>query len=157
MTHDIRLWQQERAAAILAQMREVLLPILARYPVIAAYIYGSVARGTVLPTSDVDVALVLRQSLPPYERFQLELAIEAEIEDATGLSPIDVRVINDAPIRVRGRIIRDGILVYEGDRRQRLIWQVQTYQQFLDFEPFARRIEQAFIAHLQRKYGHGES
>ncbi len=156
MAADVRLQQQEWAASILAQVRETLPRILARYPVVAAYVYGSVARGTVLPTSDVDIALVLHQSLPPYERFKLELAIEAEVEDATGLSPIDVRVINDAPILVQGRIIRDGILVYEGDRQQRIIWQVQTYQQFLDFEPFARKIQQAFIAHLQREYGYGE-
>ncbi|MGB9776323.1 MAG: nucleotidyltransferase family protein [Anaerolineae bacterium] len=65
MSEDIRLQQRQRAEALLSRVREVLPALLVPYPVVAAYVDGSVARGTVLPTSDVDIALVLAEPLPP--------------------------------------------------------------------------------------------
>ncbi len=153
MADDIRLQRQQQAQAILARVQEVLPSVLARYPVVAAYVYGSVARGTVLPTSDVDIALVLTESLPPYERLQLELTIEGEVEEASGISPVDVRVINDAPLLVKGRILQEGIRVYEGDRQKRIAFEVLTLQQYHDFQPFIRPLQRAFLEHLQQTYG----
>jgi predicted nucleotidyltransferase len=153
MVDDIRLQRQQQAQAILARVQEALPAVLARYPVVVAYVYGSVARGTVLPTSDVDIALVLTESLPPYERLQLELTIEGEVEEAAGIYPIDVRVINDAPLLVKGRILQEGIRVYEGDRQKRIAFEVLTRHQYWDFEPFVRPLQQAFLNRLRQIYG----
>jgi predicted nucleotidyltransferase len=49
-----------------------------------AYLYGSVARGHPLPSSDVDIALVLTESPPPYRQLMLELEIQAALETACG-------------------------------------------------------------------------
>ncbi len=144
MADDIRLQRQQQAQAILARVQEVLPSVLARYPVVAAYVYGSVARGTVLPTSDVDIALVLTESLPPYEGLQLELTIEGEVEEASGISPVDVRVINDAPLLVKGRILQEGIRVYEGGRQKRIAFEVLTLQQYHDFQPSSGHSSERF-------------
>jgi hypothetical protein len=115
-----------------------------------AYVYGSVARGTVLPFSDIDVALLLTTPLPPYEQLQLELALQAEIEDASGLSPVDVRVINQAPLLVRGRIVQQGILLYERDRTRRVAFEVATRKRYFDFTPVAERLRDAFLARVHK-------
>ena len=47
--------RQGEARLILARLKEVLPPVLAEYPVDVAYVSGSVARGSVLPSSDVDI------------------------------------------------------------------------------------------------------
>jgi hypothetical protein len=47
-----------RAQGVLARLRSAAPQALARFPVDAAYLYGSMARGTPLPDSDVDVALL---------------------------------------------------------------------------------------------------
>jgi len=153
MADNIRLQRQQQAQAILARVQEALPSVLARYPVVVAYVYGSVARGTVLPTSDVDIALVLTEPLPPYERLQLELTIEGEVEEASGISPIDVRVINDAPLLVKGRIVQEGIRVYEGDRQKRIAFEVLTLEQYHDFQPFIRPLQRAFLERLRQTYG----
>ncbi len=152
MSEDIRLQQRQRAETLLSRVREVLPALLAHYPVVAAYVYGSVARGTVLPTSDVDIALVLAEPLPPYERLQLELTIESEVEEAAGISPVDVRIINDAPLLVKGQIAQEGIRVYEGDRQKRIAFEVLTRQQYMDFERFVRPLQRAFLEKLHQKY-----
>lgn len=71
----VKAQRQQEAGRILARLREVLPPILARYPVDAAYVYGSVARGTVTPLSEVDIALLLTAPLPSYERLKRDCSI----------------------------------------------------------------------------------
>ncbi len=153
---EVKAQRQQEASRILARLREVLPPVLARYPVDAAYVYGSVARGAVTPLSDVDIALLLTASLPPYERLKMELTIQGDIEAARevllhGLSSVDVRAINEAPLTVRGRIVQEGILIYERDRVRRIAFEVATRKRYFDFAPVARRLRDAFLQRVHRE------
>jgi hypothetical protein len=143
--------RQLEADRMLAHLREAAPPILARHPVDAAYVYGSVARGTVTPLSDVDIALLLSEELPPYERFMLELTIQGEIEMVGGLPTVDVRAINEAPLMARGRILQQGILLYEGDHKRRVAFEVATRKCYFDFAPFARSLRAAFLERVHRE------
>jgi len=135
----------------LDRLREVVPSVMAQYPVDVAYAYGSVARGTVTPFSDVDVALVLSQMPPPYERMMLEFEIEAAIEDASGLTGLDVRAINKAPLMVRGKVVQEGIRLYERDRARRVDFEVQTRKRYFDFAPVARRLQAAFLDKVRQE------
>ena len=148
---NVMAQRQQEAGRIRTRLGKVLPSVLARYPVDAAYVYGSVARGTVTPFSDVDVALLLTTPLPPYERLKLELTIQGEIEAASGLSPVDVRAINQAPLLVRGRIVQEGVLLYERDRVRRVAFEVATRKRYFDFAPAARRLRDAFLQHIRRE------
>jgi hypothetical protein len=74
------------------------------------------------------------------------------VEEATGISPVDVRIINDAPLLVKGQIAQEGIRVYEGDRQKRIAFEVLTRQQYMDFEGFVRPLQRAFLEKLHQKY-----
>jgi predicted nucleotidyltransferase len=148
---DIRQQRQARAARLVARVREVVPDVLRRYPVIAAYVYGSAARGTMLETSDLDIALVLAQTLPPYDRLQLELKIQADVEDALGFMPVDVRAIDEAPLMVRGTVVQTGLRVYEGDHDRRVAFEVATRMRYFDYAPSARRLQQAFLDHVHKE------
>ena len=147
----VKAQRKQEADRVLARLREVLPSILAQYPVDAAYVYGSVARGTMTPLSDVDIALLLAVHLPPYERLRMELTIQGDIEVACGLSPVDVRAINEAPLMVQGRIVQQGILLYEGDRARRVAFEVATRKRYFDFAPVSRRLRDAFLERVHRK------
>lgn len=147
----LKTQRQQEASRILTRLRAVLPSILARYPVDAAYVYGSVARGTVTPFSDVDIALLLTTPLPPYEALKVELAIQGDIEAACGLSPVDVRAINKAPLIVQGRIVQQGVLLYERDRARRIAFEVATRKRYFDFVPVARRLRDAFLQRVHRE------
>jgi predicted nucleotidyltransferase len=150
-THSDAQARRQRAAHILDRLREVVPSVLAGYPVDVAYVFGSVARGTVMPFSDVDVALVLSASLPPYERLTLEFEIEAAIEDASGLTGLDVRAINNAPLMVQGQIVQEGVRLYERDRARRVAYEVHTRKHYFDFAPVARRLQAAFLDRVRRE------
>ena len=150
-THSEAEARRREAAQILDRLREVVPSVMAQYPVDVAYVFGSVARGTVTPFSDVDVALVLCESLLPYERLNLELRIEAAIEDASGLVGLDVRAINEAPLLVRGEIVQEGIRLYERDHARRVAFEIETRKRYFDFEPVARRLQAAFLDKIHRE------
>jgi predicted nucleotidyltransferase len=147
----IRTRRQREAEHILVRLREILPSILGEYPVEAAYVYGSVAQGTVTSLSDVDVALVLVTPLSSYDQLKLELILQGVIDGALRLLPVDVRVINRAPLTVRGRIIRDGILLYERDRARRVAFEVETRKRYFDFAPTARRLRDAFLQRVHKE------
>jgi predicted nucleotidyltransferase len=146
----VKARRQQEADRILTLLKEALPTVLTRYPVDAAYVYGSVARGAVTPWSDVDIALLLTVCPQPYERLKLELAIQADIEDAIGF-PIDVRTLNDAPLMVQGQIVQKGVRLYERDRQHRIAFEVATRKRYFDFAPVARRLRDAFLEHVHRE------
>lgn len=148
---NVRGRRRREATRILARLREKAPSVLAGYPVDAAYVYGSVARKTVTPFSDVDIALVLSKPLSPYERLMLELEIQAALEDMSGLKGLDVRAVNDAPLLVQGRVVQEGILLYERDRARRVAFEVQTRKRYFDFVPTARRLRAAFLDKVRRE------
>ncbi len=62
--------------------------------ILFAFVFGSRARGTARPDSDLDVAVYLSPNLTPKERFDTRLRLHAELED---FGPVDVVILNDAP------------------------------------------------------------
>ena len=147
----IRIERQRHAAQIIDRLRACIAAVLAPYPVDMAYLYGSVARGRPLPSSDIDIALVLTEILTHYRRLVLELEIQAALEDACGLSNVDVRAISHAPLTVQGRVIQEGLLLYERDKARRVTFEALTRRRYFDYQPTADRMRRAFLDHVRRK------
>jgi predicted nucleotidyltransferase len=141
----------QRAAKVVDLLRAVAPEVLARYPVDVAYLYGSMARGTPLPDSDVDVALLLNTSPEPYPRLLLELEIQATLEDASGLSEIDVRSLNEAPLSFQGSVLGESILLFCANQARRVAFEVATRKQYFDYQPLADRLRQRMLAHIREK------
>ncbi len=143
--------RQQQAITIIKHLKERLPDVFNIYPVNLAYLYGSMARQSPLPTSDVDIALVLNE-VPANgkELLSLEFTIQAALEDACDLSNLDVRTINNAPLMVRGEIVQAGILLYERNRATRIAFEVLTRELYFDYRPTAKWMEQAFLNHIHQ-------
>jgi predicted nucleotidyltransferase len=143
---------------LISQLKEELTPILDGLPVSMAYLYGSAASGQTTPFSDVDIALYLTEPLPPRERLGLELGVEIALEDALGIANADVRVINDAPLMVRGTVVQEGALLYCSDDEGRVDFESLTLKLYLDFEPAAEMFREIFFKRLREEgLGRGKS
>jgi predicted nucleotidyltransferase len=103
----------------------------------AAWLFGSQARGTVGPASDVDVA-VLFEDEPPPGLEGLGLRLEGEIERRLG-RPVQVVVMNRAPVDLVHRVLRDGRLLAERNRSRRIAFEVRARNEYFDLEPILRR------------------
>ena len=116
-------------------------PIIADYfgdrPDIAAvYLFGSVAKGTALPDSDVDIG-VLYQSPPPPTLMAQPFAEEAYLAERFA-RPVQIIVMNRAPADLVHRILRDGMLVLERDKSRRIAFEVRSRNEYFDLLPMLR-------------------
>ena len=90
---------------------------------VAAYLFGSQARGTASAASDVDVALLLTSAPKTLDDLQLDVA--ADLAQQLGV-PIDIVVLNHAPSDLIHRVLRDGELLVEHDRSARVRFEVRA-------------------------------
>jgi predicted nucleotidyltransferase len=116
-----------------------------------AYLFGSAASDRTTPMSDVDVALVTDLDLSPLERLRLVLRIQLDLRDQVGIPDADVRIINDAPLVFRGRVVTDGILLYARSDRERVEFETATRLRYFDYLPVHRAMQDAFFADLRER------
>src|SRR5580765_153196 len=70
--------------------------------VIVADLFGSAARGSLGPHSDVDIAVLLRDGRDPFER---RLDLSADLAAVTVPRRVDVIVLNEAPVALAYRVL----------------------------------------------------
>lgn len=146
------------ATDLIPRLQQVLPAILDERPVLLAYLYGSVSSGLAMPFSDVDIALYLSESLEPRQRLHLELDVEIALEDRLGLPNADVRVINDAPLMVRGTVVQEGRLLYSRDEESRIEFEMWTRKLYLDYKPTADMFRRLFFERLREQgFSYGRS
>ena len=97
---------------------------------IAAYLFGSVARGEAGATSDVDLG-VLFAADPPATLKAPQFALEAEMERLLR-APVQVVALNRASADLVHRVLRDGRLVLDRDRAARIRFEVRSRNQYFD-------------------------
>lgn len=111
-----------------------------------AYLYGSTARGTDGPLSDVDIAVLLDGSSDPWQR---RLDLIAAVGKIVGEQRADVVVLNDAPPTLAYRVLRDGELLACRDESARVRHWVEVVDRYLDMAPVRRRHASALRRRVQ--------
>ena len=129
-----------------------LKEIFSKYPIALAYLYGSQAAGRATPLSDTDIALVIASDdYDPRSRLDLELQVEEEIARVCKIDNLDLRVINEAPLMVRGEVVTNGILLFSQDEGFRVDYETSTRSEYFDFMPVAAMHRQAYIERLRER------
>lgn len=111
----------------------------AREDVLVAYLFGSAARGKAGPLSDVDVAVLLAEDGDRFARF---LEVVGEVARVVGPERADVVLLNEAPVALAYRVLRDGRVLLCRDDGARIEHWVRTVVRYLDMEPFFRTLEE---------------
>lgn len=102
--------------------------------ILFAVLYGSAAEGA--PFHDLDIALFLdRTKAPISQDWELECRIAAALTELLPF-PIDVRVINEAPLLFRYSV-STGIPLVVRDQEQYFQFLEHTWDRYLDFKPVA--------------------
>jgi predicted nucleotidyltransferase len=128
------------AAAVEAKLKDVMNARATGEGIAAAWLFGSVARGTARPDSDVDVGVLYLHD-PPRTLAGLGLDLEGDLETALGL-PVQIVVLNRAPADLIIRVLRDGKLLVDRDRSRRLQFEVRSRNEYWDLEPYLRLYRQ---------------
>jgi predicted nucleotidyltransferase len=103
----------------------------------AAYLFGSVAREEAKPGSDVDIGLLYVRAPAPTLDAQPFFAA-GELESLLG-RPVELVVMNSAPVDLVHRILRDGVLLLQPDPSARIAFDVKARNAYLDLLPILKR------------------
>jgi len=103
----------------------------------AAYLFGSFGRGDARPDSDVDVGL-LYVSPPPSTLEGQPFLAAAELESLLG-RPVDLVVLNGAPVDLVHRVLRDGRLLLQPNPSARIAFEVRSRNLYFDLLPILQR------------------
>jgi predicted nucleotidyltransferase len=114
-------------------MIDDLRRVLASEPgVVYALVFGSAARETLRPDSDVDVAIELLAGAP---RDVLALGtLAARLESAVGRR-IDLILLDEAASPLAYRVFREGRILVEHDHAALVRRKARAILEYLDFKP----------------------
>ncbi len=119
---------------LVEQIRKALAPM--GKELVCAYLFGSTARGTERPGSDLDLALLLSKAPPSTLRgSQFELA--DSLSEAMGRT-VDLVLLNRASLDLIHRVLRDGLLLLDNDPSTRIRFEVKARNEYFDLLPYLR-------------------
>ena len=137
--------------SLVKKLKANLAHILKPYPIQLAYLYGSATTGNLTPFSDADIALVTDREVAPKERLRVMLGVEVELAERCDIRNADVRIINDAPLIFKGRVVCDGILLYASNEPRRIEFETSTRDAYFDYLPTHNRLQEAFFADVRER------
>ncbi len=123
------------------------------YPYIAsAYLFGSYASGKVGPMSDVDIAILLKDSAPKgRELIHEEDYLSYRVAKTLGVKEVDLIDLNSQRLLFQHNILRTRKLIYDSDPAFRIKFEARVITNFCDFEPTLRFMEKfCFQGRLKR-------
>jgi uncharacterized protein len=105
--------------------------------IVCVYLYGSVARGESQAQSDIDLAVLYAQD-PPRTLEGLGFDLSDKLERYLR-KPVDLVVLNRAPVDLIHRVLRDGVLVYDRNPSVRIRFEVKVRNDYFDLLPYLQQ------------------
>lgn len=125
---------QQRLHALLTQQSQIVL----------AYLFGSQISGHVGPQSDIDIGVLVdwTRDVDPTE---LCARLTHEIVGILDTGPVDVILLNRAPIELAYSVIAQGCCLYSSHRIARIDYEAYVLGRYGDYLPVLRAQRQQII------------
>ena len=108
---------------------DMIVPVLMREStVIAAYLFGSMAKESGGPDSDVDVAVLLQEGAAEFPQLEIMSTLEKKLGRR-----VELIVLNRATELLKHEIRKSGVLILERDREKRKQFEIRSRKYFEDF------------------------
>jgi hypothetical protein len=133
---------------MMAQTKDFLM---AESKVKFAYLFGSMANGSIGPLSDLDIAVYLDGRL---NSFTTRLHLMEALAKKLGSEQFDLVILNQAPVVLQFEVIKYGKVMKE-DKPRRITFETQVLREYLDYG-YLRQVQCDALKHdLIRQATHG--
>ncbi len=109
-----------------------------------AYIFGSFLERS--DFSDVDLALLLSEELPPYQRFKFAMKVARVLERR--VKPrleFDIKLLNYSPVEFQHEVLKKGVVVFSKDDVKRVEYESRLLSTYLDFKEMYAWLDRKFL------------
>ncbi|AAM03626.1 TPA: nucleotidyltransferase [Methanosarcina acetivorans] len=110
-----------------------------------AYVFGSFLERKNF--NDIDVALLLSESLDPYQSLKFSLRIAGELERR--IRPrfeFDVKILNSSPIEFQFEVIKKGHIIFSRNESNRIDYESEVISAYLDLKYMYDLIDKELLA-----------
>jgi hypothetical protein len=118
-----------------------------------AYLFGSYAKGTEGPLSDIDVAVFLNNKLSKRERQKLQLHLISEISSILKTDNLDLVVMNGSPVELNYEIIKHGRILCIRDQGEKVDIESEILSRYLDRKYYEQRSLNTFLEKVIERGG----
>ena len=101
-------------------------------PIIAAYLFGSAAKGGATEKSDIDIGILLKNDFNLIANFDYKLRLMGELKDLAGKA-VDIVFIDRADPILQHHIRKHGKIIFERDRYKRIVYEIRARKDYFDF------------------------
>ncbi|MEM7827030.1 MAG: nucleotidyltransferase domain-containing protein [Candidatus Aenigmatarchaeota archaeon] len=102
----------------------------------AVYLFGSCARGTEKPISDIDICVITEKNILEEKKM--------EIVSYSGRK-IQISIFWSLPIMIRYNVLKQGKPLFERDEKFLHSIKVETLNEYLDFKPVIERFTRLYL------------
>jgi predicted nucleotidyltransferase len=125
--------------------REQLASIFEAHGVVLAYLFGSQAEKKAGALSDVDVAVLLEETMERQQWFRIQLDLIGELVGLFHRNDVDVVILNEATPLLAHEVVHHGRVIYEDEAsRPAVDFAVRAITRYADTAPL-RRLKQRYL------------
>lgn len=120
----------------------------AREDIAFAYLFGSRARATPNPLSDVDIAVYLTRG--PFSQKRMEIL--GHLTDILHTDHLDLVILNTASESLKARVVKDRAILADNTPFMRHRFESLTMRAYMDFSKMENRIlERRYLRGIQKQ------
>ena len=116
-----------------------------------AYLFGSQAKNEAGKLSDIDIAVYLDGKLDEYKRFDIRLGLIGKVGSLLKTNKIDLVILNDIPLSLSYRVVRDGKIIYCRDELRRIRFEARIMSLYFDQEYYYNRHAKLSLEHIAKE------
>lgn len=119
--------------------------------ILIGYIFGSYAKELTNFQSDIDIAFYLKENIY-YQKdtLTLELKLIDQVTEALVTDNVDVVLLNDAPIILAYKIVKDGIIFLCKNEEKRAAIESLIIRKYLDFQYFSQEYDKCLTNRIKK-------
>jgi predicted nucleotidyltransferase len=105
--------------------------------IVAVYLYGSAVYSDFY--EDIDFGLLISDNFKPKLMYEAKIAgkLEKKIKEILKeTKPVDVRILNNKPLRFLFSMLKNSKLIYTSDEGKRVNFEAEVMKEYLDIKPY---------------------
>ena len=103
--------------------------------VLLVYLHGSFLQNEF---RDIDIGVYINKTLSKKKQLSYELFLEGKLQNIVSY-PIDVRILNNAPLSFSFSVIKNGVILFSKDEDQRIDFETKIFAKYHDFDFYRER------------------